>query len=113
MPAEAVDLVSRLLQYSPNLRCTAQGRRLPSQPHVTLTLQQHCIYQMHTSSASSAQAVCHEWRHWLQWAKRSRLLTLCLVSGRSECLWCQWCQLFQWFSGGSGSSDMGATSAVA
>ncbi|GMP70204.1 hypothetical protein CsSME_00029151 [Camellia sinensis var. sinensis] len=23
MPAEAVDLVSRLLQYSPNLRCTA------------------------------------------------------------------------------------------
>lgn len=23
MPSEAVDLVSRLLQYSPNLRCTA------------------------------------------------------------------------------------------
>lgn len=28
MPPEAVDLVSRLLQYSPNLRCTAVSKRI-------------------------------------------------------------------------------------
>ena len=31
MPPEAVDLVSRLLQYSPNLRCTAVRTNLRSQ----------------------------------------------------------------------------------
>lgn len=30
MPPEAVDLVSRLLQYSPNLRCTAVCKETPS-----------------------------------------------------------------------------------
>ncbi|KAK6159775.1 hypothetical protein DH2020_003156 [Rehmannia glutinosa] len=29
MPPEAVDLVSRLLQYSPNLRCTAREEKMP------------------------------------------------------------------------------------
>ncbi|KAH9742296.1 Shaggy-related protein kinase epsilon [Citrus sinensis] len=37
MPPEAVDLVSRLLQYSPNLRCTApSGGPLPSKLSMTM-----------------------------------------------------------------------------